>query len=70
MYIILAKWHWLTHSVAGVANTPIAEQTEMPCNKCNKCRCPNIITVASNNLKYKFRKQQEPNDGLAIYLTL
>ena len=30
VYIILAKWHWLTHSVAAVANTPIEKQIEMP----------------------------------------
>ena len=62
MYIILAKWHWLTQSVAAVANTPIEKQIEMPWY-------PNITTVAFNNLKYKYREQQEPNGGLAIYLT-
>ena len=66
VYVILAKWHWLTHSVAAVANTPIEKQIEMPCNK---CRYPSITTVPSNNLKYKFREQQEPRGGPAIYLT-
>ena len=62
MYIILAKWPWLAHSVAAVANTSIEKQIEMPWY-------PIITAVASNKLKYKFREQQEPNGGLAIYLT-
>ena len=33
------------------------------------CRYPNITTVPSNNIKYKFKEQQETNGGLAIYLT-
>ena len=39
VYIILAKWHWLTHSVVAVANTPIEKQIEMQWY-------PNITTVA------------------------
>ena len=62
VYIILAKWHWLTHSVAAVPTTLIEKQIEMP-------SYPNITTVVFNNLKYKYREQQEPNGGLAIYLT-
>ena len=66
VYIILAKWHWLTHSVAAVAKTPIEKQIEM---SCNKYRYPKITTAPSHNLKYKFREQQEPNGGPAIYFT-